>query len=95
MRWPGRVVLLGCVLLTVGCDAPRMAENATRFGARMTCSCVFVSEREPAACLLDLPDGSQWLDIEVDRTEQSVRAGLLWIEGEARYTEGQGCQLLD
>ncbi|MBK7171098.1 MAG: hypothetical protein IPH83_18320 [Gammaproteobacteria bacterium] len=89
---------LACVMLGLvvsGCDASRALDNATRYAARMSCSCVFVTGRDLQACLADLPPQAQWLDIEADRAVQRVTARVLWATGSAHYTEGRGCRLED
>ena len=87
------IVLTG---LLAGCDAvERPAVNATRFVARMNCSCVFVSGRDLQSCMTDLPDEAAWLPVEVDRDARTVTAGALWIKGVAEFNEGRGCRLRD
>lgn len=86
-------LMLGGVLS--GCDASRTLDNATRYAARMSCSCVYVAGRDLQACLADLPPQAQWLDIDVDSETQRVTARALWVSGSAHYTEGRGCRLED
>jgi hypothetical protein len=82
--------------LLAGCDAVEQpVANATRFVARMSCSCVFVSGRDLQACIADLPDEAGWLAVDVDHAAHSVTAGALWIEGVAEFSEGRGCRLRD
>ena len=82
-------------LLMSGCDASRALDNATRYAARMSCSCVYVSGRDLPDCLADLPPQAEWLAIDVDRAAHAVTAQALWASGRAHYTEGRGCRLED
>lgn len=96
MRAARTPFLLPFVLLLAGCDAlEQPAVNATRFVARMSCSCVFVSGRELQSCIADLPDEAAWLPVELDREAGTVTAGALWLKGVAQYSEGRGCRLRD
>jgi hypothetical protein len=88
------IALLSGVLLA-GCDAGPAMHNATRFVARVSCSCVFVSGRELASCIGDLPDEAALIPVSVDGAAQRVTAHLLWVQESARFEEGRGCRLLD
>lgn len=88
------VLLLAAVLALGGCTrVEEPLETATRFVARMSCSCVFVSGRTLDACLADLPAQAQWMDVALDGA--GIRASVLWIEGRAGFEEGRGCRLQD
>jgi hypothetical protein len=90
------ITLVIALALLTGCSrVEQPVTNAVRFVARMSCSCVFVTGRELQACLADLPPEAGWLSVDVDAVAQSVRASALWLQGEARYQEGRGCQLQD
>jgi hypothetical protein len=90
------ITLVIALALLTGCSrVEQPVTNATRFVARMSCSCVFVTGRELQACLADLPPEAGWLSVDVDAVAQSVRASALWLQGEARFQEGRGCQLQD
>ncbi len=82
-------------LLVSGCDASRALDNATRYAARMSCSCVYVTGRDLQACIADLPPQAQWLGIDVDSGARRVLVRALWAKGSALYTEGRGCRLED
>ena len=90
-----RAVVLGLsVILLAGCSrVEQPVTNAARFVARMSCSCVFVTGRDLPACLADLPPEAAWLRVQVDEAARRVRANALWLQGEARFEEGRGCQL--
>ena len=92
-----RAVALGLlVTLLAGCSrVEQPVTYAARFVARMSCSCVFVTGRDLPACLADLPPEATWLRVHVDEAARLVRANALWLQGEARFTEGRGCQLQD
>jgi hypothetical protein len=92
-----RAVVLGLsVILLAGCSrVEQPVTNAARFVARMSCSCVFVTGRDLPACLADLPPEATWLRVQVDEAARRVRASALWLQGEARFEEGRGCQLQD
>jgi hypothetical protein len=93
MRAIGVVMTL---TLLAGCSRVEPpVTNAARFVARMSCSCVFVTGRELQACLADLPPEARWLSVDVDAVAHRVRASALWLQGEARFQEGRGCQLQD
>ena len=88
--------LLAVALLLAGCTRiEQPLANATRFAARMTCSCVFVTGRELSACLADLPAQAAWLAFELDPSEHTVAARALWVTGVADFREGRGCRLRD
>jgi hypothetical protein len=90
------ITLVIALALLTGCSrVEQPVTNAARFVARMSCSCVFVTGRELQACLADLPPEAGWLSVDVDAVAQSVRASALWLQGEARFQEGRGCQLQD
>jgi hypothetical protein len=82
-------------MLLAGCDVVPSAQTATRFVARLGCSCVFVSQRELSQCLEDLPAEASWLSVSTDEDAMTVTARALWIEGRAQFSEGRGCMLLD
>lgn len=92
-----RAVAFGIIaMLLAGCSrVEQPVTNAARFVARMSCSCVFVTGRDLNACLADLPPEATWLRVQVDDTARRVRANALWLQGEARFEEGRGCQLQD
>jgi len=92
-----RALLLGIAAMSVaGCSrVEQPVTNAARFVARMSCSCVFVTGRDLPSCLADLPPEAAWLRVHVDEPARLVRANALWLQGEARFTEGRGCQLQD
>ncbi|MBK6288580.1 MAG: hypothetical protein IPJ33_21785 [Gammaproteobacteria bacterium] len=89
------LALLMVGFVVTGCDASRSLDNATRYAARMSCSCVYVSGRDLPDCLADLPPQAEWLAIDVDRAAHAVTAQALWASGRAHYTEGRGCRLED
>lgn len=90
------VSMVLAVALLTGCSrVEQPVTNAARFVARMSCSCVFVTGRELQACLADLPPEASWLSVDIDTVAHSVRASALWLQGEARFQEGRGCQLQD
>lgn len=89
------LALLMVGFVVTGCDASRSLDNATRYAARMSCSCVYVTRRDLQACLADLPPQAQWLDVDADSAAQRVTARVLWKTGSAHYTEGRGCRLED
>ena len=91
-----RALVPGVAALLLGsCGADRALDNATRFAARLTCSCVFVTGRDLLACIADLPEHADLLDIRIDLPRQSVIARAFWVTGEARFEEGLGCKLVD
>jgi hypothetical protein len=91
------VLLLAALAVTLGgCERiEQPVSTATRFAARMSCSCVFVSGRELPACIADLPSQATWLEFEVDPVARTVAASALWITGIAQFSEGRGCSLRD
>jgi hypothetical protein len=88
------ITLVIALALLTGCSrVEQPVTNAVRFVARMSCSCVFVTGRDLPACLADLPPEATWLRVQVDEAARRVRANALWLQGEARFEEGRGCQL--
>lgn len=88
--------VLVLTLPLLGCDRiEQPLSTATRFAARMSCSCVFVTGRDLQACAADLPREAEWLDIAVDPATRSVTASVLGVSGVAEFSEGRGCRLRD
>ena len=95
-RLAARLLCAALLTLLAGCDAEPALQNATRFVARMSCSCVFVSGRELPDCIDDLPgESASLLRVAIDQPARRITARALWIEGSAAFEEGKGCTLLD
>jgi hypothetical protein len=93
---PQWLPVLALTLPLLGCDRiEQPLSTATRFAARMSCSCVFVTGRDLQACVADLPAEAEWLDIAVDPATRTVAASALWMSGVAEFSEGRGCRLRD
>lgn len=74
-------------------DFVKSTGTATRYVAKMTCSCVYVVGRSLEACKTDLPEVTSDLSITLDETNQQVSASVLWFKAVARYEEARGCKL--
>jgi hypothetical protein len=72
------------------------ATVAAGFGAKVTCSCVFVSMRPEPTCVGDELDaqGMSWLRVRVHRLDRTVTATALGLRtAHASFREGLGCTL--
>lgn len=62
--------------------------------AKVSCSCVFVEERELAACRADDPPGFESVSVEIDRARKVATGSVLGvIRRTAVYTSQYGCTL--
>jgi hypothetical protein len=72
----------------------RLCNIGAGYIAKQMCSCVFVGERDFAACRVDMPPDMVNVHAELLAEGNGVRA---WVRGvvsrEARYTPGTGCTL--
>jgi CubicO group peptidase (beta-lactamase class C family) len=100
----GRKLLLGIVValllaaIGVVLYLGPIAPIATGYAAKVTCSAVFVSERDLEDARGDLPPNPlvPFLRIDDDPSERTVRATLLGFAGSTAYdTPGLGCTLAD
>lgn len=91
-----RLLALAAVMIPLsGCDALTTASVATRYVAKMTCSCVYVVERDLQACTADLPESTGQVSLENDADNKQVSASVLFlVKAKAQYTEGEGCKLV-
>ncbi len=89
------LAVLALVLPLSGCELMQTADVATRYVAKMTCSCVYVVERPLAACLGDLPADASRAKVRQVEGANRIEAKILWIKAHAVYEEGRGCKLID
>ena len=86
------VVVGGAIFL--GPRIYRLSNIGAGYIAKQMCSCVFVGERDFAACRSDMPPDMVRVGAELLPGGAGVRA---WVRGivsrEARYTPGTGCTL--
>jgi hypothetical protein len=70
------------------------AELGVAYGARMACSCHYVSKRPLEACKAELPASAQSVVLEADKAKGLLRAkiGSLYARS-AQFTPGYGCVL--
>ncbi|HEY9047155.1 MAG TPA: serine hydrolase [Ohtaekwangia sp.] len=69
----------------------------TGMAAKTMCSCVFVTNREPASVVeqeFQVFPGMPSLPYEVNREDSSVSVTMFWKTGKAIYRKGLGCTLL-
>lgn len=91
-RWFG---LVAAVLLLPGCDFVKSTDVAVRYVAKMTCSCIYVVERDAQSCASDLPEVASQISLKNDADKKQVNASVLFfIRAKAQYTEGEGCKLV-
>lgn len=87
------IVLAAMAFLIAGCEMLDTATVGTRYVAKMTCSCVFVSGRDFEACLADLPEAVGSIEISYDGERRHIKAKALWISATASHEEGKGCKI--
>lgn len=62
--------------------------------AKVACSCVFVEQRELAACRADDPPGFEGISVEIDRSRQVATGSVMGvISRTAVFTSQYGCTL--
>lgn len=87
-------VLAALVLGAGGYYAWRGAGILAGFGAKVLCSCVFVTGREPAACFAEELGAYPMLGGTVDRTRGSVTVAAFGVRrARARFQRDLGCTL--
>ncbi len=95
-RWVAGAVL-AAALVAAAVYLPglrRLAGIGAGYVAKQGCSCVFVAERDLAACRADMPADMARVRAVVLRSEREVRAWVpLLAERTARYRAGSGCTL--
>ena len=71
------------------------AKVATAYGAKKVCSCVHVTGREAASCLIDFTEDVSAVSFEI--TEDGVSANVLGglVSETAQHVQGQGCRLIE
>jgi hypothetical protein len=79
-------------------DLPGTMRIGAGYIAKGTCSCLFVSELQPAQCARDFPpDLYALMTVSISQETQSVRASGpfdLW-PATARFEQDHGCALID
>ncbi|HWU39796.1 MAG TPA: serine hydrolase, partial [Candidatus Acidoferrum sp.] len=91
--------VLVCIVLVVGVGAgvilvTQVAPIATAYSAKRLCSCVFVSQREPAAVLREELRWYGYVNLDVDYTRKEVAGSILGVaKRKAVFREGLGCTL--
>jgi hypothetical protein len=101
-KWIAGILLLAVVggggyFAWTNRELPATLEMGTAYIAKGTCSCLFVSDLEPAQCARDYPPDTYALTkVEIDREGQSVRVtgpvGL--YPAVARFEQDYGCSLV-
>jgi hypothetical protein len=72
----------------------RLAEVGAGYVAKQVCSCVFVGERDLAACRADIPESMQRVSASLLPDGEGVRASVLGlVERRATHQPGTGCTL--
>jgi hypothetical protein len=67
-------------------------EVAAGYSAKVLCSCVFVSQRDPESCRAQELSIFDFVRTKIDREAGVVDATALWIgHARAEYEEGFGC----
>lgn len=92
----GLLLALAVVAVAYGRPIQREAELAAAYGARVGCSCRFVSGRPLDQCrsAMDVEDGAAFLMLSESEDPQSVTARIpLLASDRATYRPGWGCIL--
>ena len=72
----------------------RQADAAAEYVARRACLCVYVSERNLARCLVEMPGLVSQVEAELLEEERAVRAWISFIaDHTARYDGSSSCTL--
>lgn len=87
--------IAGAALALSGCEFIKSTKTATRYVAKMTCSCVYVTERSLAQCIADLPEAATQVEVTDNREAKLIEASVLVFNAKASYEEGRGCKLQD
>jgi hypothetical protein len=79
-------------------DLPATVEIGAGYIAKGTCSCLFVSDLEPAQCARDYPpDTYALMNVTIDQAGQAVTVTgpLGTFPATARFEQDFGCTLID
>ncbi|MEM6344796.1 MAG: serine hydrolase [Bacteroidota bacterium] len=91
----GLLIALGLILagaLIIGGNI--FAPIGTAYSAKIMCSCVFVSGRQPASVEKQDLSAYWYISNEVDPQQKTVKSSLAFWERTAIFREGLGCTLL-
>ena len=89
------IAIAAIVMFLPGCDFVNSTGVAVRYVAKMTCSCIYVVERDAGSCASDLPEVASQISLKNDADKSQVNASVLFfIRAKAQYTEGEGCKLV-
>lgn len=91
------LLFIGAVIVfELGNYAYQMIRIGAGYNAKIMCSCVFVSGREPQSVMDQelAVSAAGFIGAEVDMTDQSATASYLGIKRKAIYRPGAGCTLL-
>lgn len=71
-----------------------LGEAAAGYTAKVLCSCVFVSERDPGWCLREDLGAYGWVPTSVDRKSRTTTATAFFVRrARAEFRERLGCAL--
>jgi hypothetical protein len=88
------LICLFVVALFIGFQAQRYGKIAAGYVARQMCSCVYVQNREEAACMADI--GPQIKGAQIVYMEERVIVSYSGLDqAEARLKPGYGCSVQD
>jgi hypothetical protein len=88
------LVVLFVVALGIGYQAQRYGQIAAGFVARQMCSCIYVQNRDEAACMADI--GPQIKGAQIVYMEERVIVNYSGLnQAEARLKPGYGCNVQD
>ena len=90
------LLILAIIVFEVGNYAYHMINIAAGYNAKIMCSCVYVSGRDPESVLSQdiAVSAASFIGASVDRTDQSASASFLGIKRKAIYRPNIGCTLV-
>jgi hypothetical protein len=91
---PAALTAIAAFWFLIAGPAVNAAHISSGYVAKSICSCVFVDERNLAACRADLAPGYGSMRVKLDRDDQFVRANAGIISSDvARFEPPYGCRL--
>jgi hypothetical protein len=88
------LLVLFVVALGIGYQAQRYGKIAAGYVARQMCSCIYVQNRDEAACMADI--GPQIKGAQIVYMEERVIVNYSGLnQAEARLKPGYGCNVQD
>jgi hypothetical protein len=94
----GALTLSTGLAVTLAGTLPGMAaqmQAGTGYAARVLCACHYVGGRDFAACRADLEPGMEAVATTLDAGNRMVIASIGPVRQRARFSDGEGCRMID